>query len=105
MIMEEKNRCIDSKEALWEEIRLHEGRTFYTAKGLEFSYRIKGGELFIDRKENSKSITVSTVYMAYDKAVELMDTVGYVSGPKKLGTFGASYLYPMFLEFGIISKK
>lgn len=26
-----------------------------------------------------------------------------VAGPKKLGCFGASYLYPIFLEIGVIS--
>ena len=25
-----------------------------------------------------------------------------VSGPKKLKTFGASYLYPIFMEIGVI---
>ena len=29
-------------------------------------------------------------------------SVGAVTGPKKLGTFGASYLYPMFLRFGVV---
>ena len=28
-----------------------------------------------------------------------------VSGPKKLGTFGASYLYPVFLRIGACSRK
>ena len=28
-----------------------------------------------------------------------------VTGPKKLGIFGASYLYPIFMELGIIRGK
>lgn len=57
----------------------------------------------IDRKE--KTITRNTVLVAYENAVELMDTEGCVSGPKKLGCFGASYLYPVFLELGICRKE
>lgn len=56
---------------------------------LEFTYRIHGGEMFVDRK--TKSITRSTVMTAYRRALEQNC---FVSGPKKLGTFGASYLYP-----------
>lgn len=61
------------------------------------------GELVIDRKE--KTITRNMVLLAYEKALELMETEGYVSGPKKLGVFGASYLYPVFLELGICRRK
>ncbi len=49
------------------------------------------------RKE--KSITRSTVVLAYEKAVELG---GAVKGPKTLGCFGASYLYPVFVRLGVI---
>ena len=84
---------------LWEKLKENEGRVWKTARGLEFRYRIEGNEMFIDRKE--KSITRSTVNMAYGRAVEL----GTVSGPKKLGVFGASYLYPVFLELGICVKE
>jgi hypothetical protein len=39
--------------------------------------------------------------MAYKKAVEL----GVVTGPKKLGVFGASYLWPIFVELGVCRKN
>ena len=91
-------------EALWDALIAWQGRTFLTAKGLEYTYVIRarrdgelGGEMFISRKE--KSITQSTVFMAFHKALELG---GVVTGPKKLGTFGASYLYPVFIRLGII---
>ncbi len=29
---------------------------------------------------------------------------GDVSGPKKLGVFGASYLYPVLMRFGVIKS-
>ena len=83
---------------LWEKLKENQDRVWKTARGLEFRYRIEGNEMFIDRKE--KSITRSTVNMAYEKAIELKT----VTGPKKLGVFGASYLYPVFLELGICTK-
>ena len=88
----------DDEVKLWQRLIENQDKVYHTARGLEFKYRIEGNEMFIDRKE--KSITRSTVNMAYEKAVEL----GTVSGPKKLGVFGASYLYPVFLELGICRK-
>lgn len=81
-------------DRLWEVMELYEDFPFYTMRNLEFTYIIKGNEMFVDRKE--KSITKATVGMALGKALELG---GIVSGPKKLGTFGASYLYPIFLYY------
>lgn len=85
---------------LWERLKEMQGELFYTSSGLEFTYRIKDGELFISRKE--KSITQSTVVMAFHKA---LDMDGKVKGPKKLGTFGASYLYPLLLKLGVIQTE
>ncbi len=73
------------------------GDTFYTAKGLEFRYTVKGREIFVDRKK--KTITKSTVELALIKTLKMG---GNVTGPKKLGVFGASYLYPIFIKLGII---
>ena len=85
-------------EALWEAILAFEGVIFYTAKGLEYSYTIRGNEMFVSRKE--KSVTRASILVAYKKAREL----GCVTGPKQLGVFGASYLYPVFRGLGIISS-
>lgn len=93
---------IEQEEALWELMSRLAGCVFLTAKGLKFTYKIHGGEMFVNRK--SKSITQATVFMAYWKAVELMKENGSVNGPKQLGTFGASYLYPMFARIGVIRK-
>ncbi len=91
----------DVPEALlvWKAIVLFAGYPFETMKGLKFTYIVKGGEVFITRKE--KSITRSSVEMAYRKTLELG---GKVSGPKKLGVFGASYLYPVFKKIGVIGE-
>lgn len=83
----------------WEVMGLFQDCPFTTAKGLEFCYRIRGNEMFISRKE--KSVTRSSVEIALERVVELE---GHVAGPKKLGVFGASYLYPVFLRIGLIEK-
>lgn len=87
-------------DRLWEVMELFEEHPFYTMRNLEFTYIIKGNEMFVNRKE--KSITKATVGITLRKALELG---GIVSGPKKLGTFGASYLYPIFLYLGIIRRE
>ena len=85
---------------LWELLSAHQNEPFYTAKGLMFTYAIRGNELFVDRKE--KSITRATVNQAYRKGRELTEQEGVVTGPKRLGTFGASYLYPVFAALELI---
>lgn len=85
--------------ALWELLECLQGCVFYTAKGLKYRYQIKGGELFVDRKV--KSITRATVNLAFHRALELQRVV---SEPKQLGTFGASYLYPIFIRIGVIHR-
>ena len=87
----------EQEDALWILLIYLQGCVFLTAKGLKFTYKIKGGEMFVNRK--SKSITQATVFMAFRKAMELG---GAVAGPKKLGTFGASYLYPILVRLGVI---
>ncbi len=84
-------------DVLWDALVLFQNHPFHTAKNLEFTYTVKGNEIFVDRKE--KSITKATVLMAFHKALELGPEV---TGPKKLGTFGASYLYPVFVQLGIL---
>ena len=90
----------EQEAELWNMLTCLQGCAFLTAKGLRFTYKIKGGEMFVNRK--SKSITQAAVFMAFRKAVELG---GVVAGPKKLGTFGASYLYPVFVRIGVIGMS
>lgn len=87
----------EQEDTLWSMLLYLQGCVFLTAKGLKFTYKIKGGEMFVNRK--SKSITQAMVFVAFRKAMELGGTV---AGPKKLGTFGASYLYPIFVRLGVI---
>ncbi len=73
---------------VWEWIAAHQGETFYTKKGLPFSYYIKGGELFCDRRE--RSITRSTFEKAWEKLQKNPDTI---RGPKALNVYGAPYVW------------
>ncbi|MDY3250344.1 MAG: hypothetical protein SOX32_08370 [Candidatus Choladocola sp.] len=96
------------EQCLWEIMTRLQGTEFVTAKGLHYTYSIKGREMFADRKE--KSITQATVFAAFRRILELGggEHAAFpvvVSGPKKLGTFGASYLYPVFLRIGVIIGK
>ena len=94
--------------SLWEALSQHQGELFTTSgrgstPGKQFTYTIEGGQMFISNKE--KSITKATVMVAYNRAIQLQETEGCVSGPKKLNTPGAaSYLYPLFLRLGIITR-
>lgn len=85
-------------ENLWDIIIAHQGETFYTAKGLPFTYTVKGGEFFTDRKK--KSITRATFEKAFLKIQE--DTSHTITGPKALNVFGAPYVYAMFRQLGVV---
>ena len=87
-------------ERLWQLLEAHQGETFYTAKGLPFRYTVRGGELFVERR--AKSMTVSTVASAVQAAQQLLAQGQPITGPKKLGCYGASYLYPVFQRLGVI---
>lgn len=89
------------EDALWDALVLFSGKEFETAKHLQYHYHIKGYEMFVSRRD--KSITRSTVNVSLWNAMELQKKGLPVSGPKKLKTFGASYLYPVFREIGVIS--
>lgn len=97
-------------ERIWKEVCSCEDKIFYTYSGLSFSFKVKRnkageplGELIIDRKK--KTVTRNTVLIAYERALAIQEAEGCVAGPKKLRTFGASYLYPIFLELGVCKGK
>ena len=88
------------EDRLWDAIRIFAGYRFTTAKGLVFHYMVSGNEIRVDRKK--KSIVRSSVNIAMKKVI---DEYGRISGPKELGVYGASYLYPMFQRFGLIQEE
>ena len=92
-----------TERQLWKTLLLLEEYPFQTAKGLEFFYRIKGNEIFFSRKE--KSVTRASVGLALKKAIEMQKNGIVIKGPKMLISFGASYLYPIFIKIGVIGQK
>ena len=104
-----KNPC---EENLWKCVVAFRGYEFKTLSGLPFTYKLKKGrgdeftkELWIDRRESSKSLAWSSVRMAYHNIVKIGEVV---DRPKALGDIrGVSYIYGLFYRFGLIdvSKK
>lgn len=69
-----------------------------------------GNEMWIttlpDKVRKEKSISRSTVELALKNALTVQEQESFVSGPKKLNIPGAgSYLYPMFVRFGVITSS
>ena len=82
------------------------GVRFKTYSGLPFTYEVRKGrngeytkELWIDRREKSKSLAWSSVLLALKNMKgEVIDR------PKALGNiWGVTYIYGMFCRFGLIN--
>lgn len=84
----------------WEVLAEHQNEIFYTAKKLPFTYTIRGGEMFIDRR--SKSLTRSTFEKALKK---LEEHPKEITGPKSLNVFGAPYIWALFCAFRVATKE
>ena len=99
-----KNPC---EENLWKCVVAFRGYKFKTMSGLPFTYTLKKGrgdeftkELWIDRREDSKSLAWSSVMLAYHNIGKIGEVV---DRPKALGDIrGVSYIYGMFYRFGLI---
>ena len=98
-------RADPTEENFWGVILTYAGVKFKTYAGLPFSYEIKKGrngeytkELWIDRREKSKSLAWSSIVLA------LKNIKGeVVDRPKALGDIrGMTYIYGMFYRFGLI---
>ena len=83
------------------------GVKFKTYSGLPFTYEIKKGrngeytkELWIDRREKSKSLAWSSVLLALQNIKKVGEVV---DRPKALGDIrGVTYIYGMFYRFRLI---
>ena len=118
-IVEQRN-MEELEGLLWAGVLAYQNQTFYTLSGLEFSYTVKhkkngdySGELLISSKETSKTLTRSSVMLAFHKVLAEMkfkeiNGAAYLlppeyRGPKSIGQiFGISYIFSMFQEFGLI---
>ncbi len=102
-----KLRTEPTEEHLWEVVLLYNGVRFKTYSGLPFTYEIRKGrngqytkELWIDRRENSKSLAWSSVLLALGNIKQVGEVV---ERPKALGDIrGVTYIYGMFYRFGLI---
>ena len=102
-----KLRTEPTEEHLWEVILLYAGVRFKTYFGLPFTYEIRKGrngqytkELWIDRRENSKSLAWSSVLLALGNIKKVGEVV---ERPKALGDIrGVTYIYGMFYRFRLI---
>ena len=98
-------RADQTEENFWGVAVAYAGVKFKTYSGLPFSYEIKKGrngeytkELWIDRREKSKSLAWSSVLLALGNIKEEV-----VDRPKALGDIrGVTYIYGMFYRFGLI---
>ena len=98
-------RADPTEEHLWDVVVTYAGVKFKTYSGLSFSYEVRKGrngeytkELWIDRREKSKSLAWSSIILALSNIKgEVVDR------PKALGDIrGVTYIYGMFYRFGLI---
>ena len=98
-------RTDPTEENFWGVVLAYAGVRFKTYSGLPFTYEVRKGrngeytkELWIDRREKSKSLAWSSIILA----------LGNIKGevverPKALGDIrGVTYIYGMFYRFGLI---
>ena len=99
-------RADPTEENFWGVVVSYAGVRFKTYSGLPFTYEVRKGrngeytkELWIDRREKSKSLAWSSVLLALKNMKgEVIDR------PKALGNiWGVTYIYGMFCRFGLIN--
>ena len=96
-----------TEENFWGVVLAYAGVRFKTYSGLPFTYEVRKGrngeytkELWIDRRENSKSLAWSSVLLALGNVKEVG---AVVDRPKALGDIrGVTYIYGVFYRFGLI---
>ena len=95
-----------TEQHLWDAVVACQKLPFWTYSGLPFTYELHRGrdgsytkELWIDRRENSKSLAWSSVLLAFAGVRKGKITVKL---PKELGDIrGISYICALFLRFGL----
>ena len=96
-----------TEENFWCVVLAYAGVKFKTYSGLPFTYEVRKGrngeytkELWIDRREKSKSLAWSSVLLALNNIKNVGEVV---NRPKALGDIrGVTYIYGMFYRFGLI---
>lgn len=116
----------NAEDALWQAVIAYQDYPFYTSSGLPFFYTVRhkkngeySGELIVSRKEESKTLTRSSVLFAFRKVLGEIKTADIrgrdgsltadlvlpeYKGPKAIGQiFGISYVYSLFWKLGLIA--
>ena len=96
-----------TEENFWGVVVAYAGVKFKTYSGLPFTYEVRKGrngeytkELWIDRREKSKSLAWSSVLLALRNIKKVGEVV---DRPKALGDIrGVTYISGMFYRFGLI---
>ncbi len=99
-------RADPTEENFWGVVLAYAGVKFKTYSGLPFTYEVRKGrngeytkELWIDRREKSKSLAWSSIVLALGNI-----RCEVVERPKALGDIrGVTYIYGMFYRFGLIN--
>lgn len=97
-----------TEENFWGVVVAYAGVKFKTYSGLPFTYEVRKGrngeytkELWIERREKSKSLAWSSVLLALQNIKKVGEVV---DRPKALGDIrGVTYIYGMFYRFGLIN--
>ena len=97
-----------TEENFWGVVVAYAGVKFKTYSGLPFSYEVRKGrngeytkELWIDRRENSKSLAWNSVLLALEN---IKEAGAVVDRSKALGDIqGVTYIYGIFYRFGLIN--
>ena len=100
-------RKTPSEDHLWQAVVAFQDYPFRTVTALPFRYKIKIGkdgeynrELLIDRREKSKTLSWSSVKLAFENSRSM---TGVIEKPKALGDIrGISYIYPILWRLGLI---
>ena len=101
-------RADPTEENFWGVVVAYAGVKFKTYSGLPFTYEVRKGrngeytkELWIDRREKSKSLAWSSVLLVLQNIKKVGEVV---DRPKALGDIrGVTYIYGMFYRFGLIN--
>ena len=97
-----QERLKNGEVDLWNVVELFACYPFKTTEGSKFSYSVRGNEMYINR--DTLVITLETVDAAYQEVLKLSSRGVDITESKQIDSLVASYLFPMFVRFGIIKR-
>lgn len=79
-------------DEVWENIRKHEGETFYTVKNMRYTYVVKNDYIIVNIPSQTK---ITKDY--FEKALEINNPT-----PSKINLRGQSYIYGIITDSRIL---